>query len=65
MHSSTRYKQLFVPKEVAQQLGVHPDTVRRAIRSGELPAVRLGARGRYRVTGDAVREFLRPAKAGP
>ena len=32
-------------KEVAQQLGVHPVTVRRKILRGQLPAYRLGPKG--------------------
>lgn len=31
-------------EEAAQQLGVHPESVRRAIRKGRLPAVRIGRR---------------------
>jgi excisionase family DNA binding protein len=32
------------PAEVAVRCGVHVETVRRAIRSGQLPAVRIGSR---------------------
>ncbi len=55
-------KQLLVPKEIAAELGVHPDTVRRAIRDGELRALRLGEHGRYRIRPEAIDEFLRPAR---
>jgi excisionase family DNA binding protein len=53
-------KQLLTPKEVAHLLGLHPDSVRRAIRSGELEAVRIGPRGRYRVSRSAIAAYLKP-----
>jgi excisionase family DNA binding protein len=31
-------------EEAAQQLGVHPESLRRAIRKGRFPAVRIGRR---------------------
>ena len=36
-------------------------TVRRAIHNGELEALTLGERGRYRISRDALERFLRPA----
>jgi excisionase family DNA binding protein len=36
---------LMTVTEVAMELGVSADTVRRRIRSGELPAVQLGGKG--------------------
>jgi len=38
-------------REAARRLGVHPETLRRAVRDGRVEAVRLGARGwlRFRV----------------
>jgi excisionase family DNA binding protein len=50
--------------ETAEQLGVHPLTVRRAIARGELPAVRVGRK--VLVPVRALDEFLaaRPAAAG-
>ena len=42
-------------------LGVHESTVRRAIHNGELEALTLGERGRYRISRDALERFLRPA----
>jgi excisionase family DNA binding protein len=44
--------------EAARILGVHPQTVRRAIRSGKLPVVHLGSR-KYRVPREAVLELAR------
>ena len=47
-------------KEAAAELDVHPSTIRRAIHSGELGAVRLGPHGRVRVPREALAEFVRP-----
>jgi excisionase family DNA binding protein len=49
-------------KQVAAQLDVHPQTIRRAIDRGELEAVRLGVHGR--VAQEAVDAFLKPVRAG-
>ena len=54
-------KELLHVKEAATVLGVHESTIRRAIHNGELEALTLGERGRYRVTRDAIERFLRPA----
>ena len=45
MRTEGKAPQLLTVQEVAVWLGVHPQTVRRKIHSGALPAVRLGARG--------------------
>lgn len=47
-------------KEAAAELDVHPSTIRRAVHSGELEAVRLGPNGRVRVPREALAEFVRP-----
>jgi excisionase family DNA binding protein len=45
--------------EVADQLGVHPNTIRNKIAAGELPAARLGGRGSsIRIPTEAVRVWL-------
>jgi len=44
--------------EVAQELRVRADTVRRWIRNGELQAVRLGPRAGYRVSSAELRRFM-------
>ncbi len=49
--------ELLTVKEVAARLKVNPQTVRRWIRSGRLPAVRVSARG-YRVRAAELRRFL-------
>jgi len=46
------------PREVAGQLGVSLETVRRHLRSGELPAAKHGRR--YFILRSAVQDFLRP-----
>jgi excisionase family DNA binding protein len=46
-------------KELAEDAGLNPTTLYRAIARGELEAVRLGPRS-IRVTEDAFRRFLRP-----
>jgi excisionase family DNA binding protein len=45
----------------ATAAGCHQTTILRAIKRGELEAVRLGRRGDYRVTVDALNEWMRPA----
>jgi excisionase family DNA binding protein len=47
-------------KEAAAELDVHPSTIRRAIHSGELDAVRLGPNGGFRVPCEALEEFVTP-----
>jgi excisionase family DNA binding protein len=46
-------------EKVAEELGVHADTVRKWIREKQLRAVKLGRRGGYRVRRSALDEFLR------
>jgi excisionase family DNA binding protein len=45
--------------EVAEQLSVNVETVRRWIRSGELEGIDLGGRAGYRVTESALDKFIR------
>ena len=65
MHSGDRAirtdEDLFTPKEAAQRLKITAEQVRSLIRKGQLAAVNVGTglkRPLYRVTGDALREFL-------
>lgn len=48
---------LLSPGEVAVRLGVHPETVRRWIRSGKVPAIKATART-IRVRSDVIEELL-------
>ena len=45
-------------EEVAKQLAVHPDTVRKWIRTGEIEAISLGGPAGYRIRQSAVDKFL-------
>lgn len=51
---------LLTTEQVALRLNVHEETVRRYVRSGELPAIRKGRL--IRIAPAAVEEFLRPAE---
>jgi excisionase family DNA binding protein len=50
-------------REVAMQLGVHPETIRRLIHDGRLDAVRVGRV--LRVDGDALESFLARQRVKP
>ncbi len=50
---------LLTVEEVARRLGVHIDTVRRWIRSGELPAINLGGPAGYRITQADLDRFIK------
>jgi excisionase family DNA binding protein len=62
MLTHTHDKQYLHLKEAASELDVHVSTIRRAIHSGNLEALRLGPGGRYRVTRQALTEFLQSTK---
>jgi excisionase family DNA binding protein len=65
MHTNGTKRELLHVKQAAAELDVHVSTVRRAIRSGELPAVTLGEHGRYRIRRRDLEEFLRPVEERP
>ena len=44
----------------AEHAACHRTTILRAILSGELPALRLGAHGDYRIPREALEQWLRP-----
>jgi excisionase family DNA binding protein len=48
----------------ARMVGVHPTTIWRAIDRGELRAMRLGRGGDFRITEDALDEWLQPTTGG-
>jgi len=52
-------------QDVAEQLDVNPDTVRKWIRSGELVAISLGGPAGYRITQAAVDRFIRERTSRP
>jgi excisionase family DNA binding protein len=51
------------PKLVADELDVSTDVVYRAIRRGDLAAVRLGERGALRIPRTAVEAWLTPTRS--
>lgn len=53
---------LLCVKEAALELDVAPATIRRAIKAGSLPALRLGATGRYRIREADVDALLVPVE---
>ena len=56
---------LLTVEDVATRLSVHPDTVRRWIKSGELRAINLGVRAGYRIPKSALDEFLKQREERP
>ena len=55
--------QLFSVRQVADQLGVHPETIRRLIHGGRLDAVRVGRV--LRVDSAAVAQFVARQRIKP
>lgn len=51
-------EQFFTVDEVAEQLRVHPETVRRWLREGRLKGLRISRRGGWRVRPESVSEML-------
>jgi excisionase family DNA binding protein len=56
---------LFTVEEVASRLGVHPETVRKWIKNGQLRATNLGGRAGYRISKSALDQFLREREEQP
>jgi excisionase family DNA binding protein len=50
---------LYTVEEIAGLLHVHPETVRKWIKNGDLKAIRLGGPAGYRITQTAYDDFLR------
>jgi excisionase family DNA binding protein len=65
MSTNPGERQLMHVKEAARELDVEPSTVRRAIHSGELRALRLGENGRYRIRRRDLEAFLVEAEPKP
>ena len=55
-------KDLLTIPELCQEVGLHPNTVRGYIRSGQLPAVYLGPR-MIRIRRSDIEQLLTPYKA--
>jgi excisionase family DNA binding protein len=65
MATIARNQDLLHVKEAARLLDVHPSSLRRAIASGSLSALRLGPTGHYRIRREALDEFLKPHTPAP
>jgi excisionase family DNA binding protein len=52
-------------EHVAEELGVHVETIRKWIREKQLNAVSLGRRGGYRIRRSALEDFLRKRETMP
>lgn len=52
-------------QEVADKLRVKAFTVRRAIRSGKLKAARIGGQSGYRISPQAVKEYMEERSKAP
>ncbi len=65
MQNDAHKSDLLHVKEAATELDVHPSTVRRAISSGELAAVRMGQNGHLRIYRRDLQAFLVPAEPRP
>lgn len=52
----------FTVQDIVDRLGVHERTVRRWIRSGELPAAMLGRKAGYRVSASDFAAFMEARK---
>ena len=48
---------LLTPEEVAEQMKLHPVTVRRMLRDGELPGIKIGKR-QWRIPESALQQFI-------
>ena len=59
MNQSLDQKKTYSVIEAAKILGVHPETVRRAIREDNLPASRFGNRGHYRIASIELDRFIK------
>ncbi len=51
-------EQLLSVGEAARLIAMSPDSVRRWARSGDLPSVRVGPSGRYRIRIEDLRKFV-------
>lgn len=56
-------RRLLTTTEAARVAVCHPVTIRRAAEAGQLRALRLGARGDYRIPPDALAEWMQAGEA--
>ena len=63
MASLDGHETLYSVREVADQLGVHPETIRRLIHDGRMDAVRIGRV--LRVHATALEKFLAVQRVKP
>jgi excisionase family DNA binding protein len=57
MTTPTDAPELLTPDDVAARLKLHPDTVRRLLRSGKIPGVKINARS-WRVPTDKLAKWV-------
>ena len=55
-------RSLLTTGAAARLAACHEATIRRAVKAGDLPAVRLGEHGNLRIPVDALERWLRPAQ---
>ena len=48
--------------DVAKELSVHPETIKRWIREGRLAAVKTSANGNWRISDEELRRFIERRK---
>ena len=48
--------------DVAKELSVHPETIKRWIRAGRLVAVKMNANGNWRISDEELRRFIERRK---
>lgn len=54
---------MLTTREVCERLSIHPKTLRKIIRNGDLAAVRVGSKGlggngAYRISEEALQDYL-------
>ncbi len=57
-------KRWYTVVDLVNELQVHEQTVRRWIKSGDLPAYALGDRAGYRVAAEDLQEFMNRRRVG-
>lgn len=56
-HHGAMPEELLTIEQAAQLLQLHPDTVRRLVREGELPGVKIGRR-QWRIATSALQRYI-------